>query len=58
MLNFRENRHFFDLHARSGKSMCRSDLKPSPAYFPFNSEQDSVLLLYPVAIFNICSAPK
>ena len=37
--NFRENRHFLDLHAHSGKSMCRSDLKPSPACSPFNSEQ-------------------
>ena len=27
--------------------MCRIDLKPSPACSPFNSEQDSVLLLYP-----------
>ena len=40
--NFRENRHFWDLHAHSGKSMCRSDLKPSPACSPFNSEQDRV----------------
>ena len=38
--------------------MCRSDLKPSPAYSLFNAEQDKVLLLFPVAIFSISSAPK
>ena len=38
--------------------MCRSDLKPSPACSPFNSEQDRVFWLYPVAIFSIRSAPK
>ena len=32
--NFRENRHFWNLHAHSGKIMCRSDLKTSPACFP------------------------
>ena len=38
--NFHEKLHFLDLHAHSGVSMCRSDLKPSPACSPFNSEQD------------------
>ena len=47
---------FLDLHAYSGVSMCRSDLKPSPACSPFNSEQDGVLLLYPAAIFSIRSS--
>ena len=47
---------FLALHAQSGVSMCRSDLKPSPACSPFNSEQDRVFLLYPVAIFSIRSA--
>ena len=56
--NFRENWHFSDLHANSGVSMCRIDLKPSPACSPFNSEQDSVLLLYPVTTCSIRSAPK
>ena len=51
--NFRDKWHFLDLHARSGKSICRSDLKSSPACSLFNSEQDGVLLLYPVAIFSI-----
>ena len=40
--NFREKWHFLTLHAHSGVSMCRSDLKPSPACSSFNSEQDSV----------------
>ena len=35
--------------------MCRIDLKPSPACSPFNSEQDSVLLLYPVTTGSIRS---
>ena len=56
--NFREKWHFLSLHAHSGVSMCRSDLKPSPACSPFNSEQYKVLLLYPAAIFSIRSAPK
>ena len=56
--NFREKWHFFALHAHSGVSMCRSDLKPSPACYSFNSEQDRMLLLYPAAIFSIRSAPK
>ena len=54
--NFREKWHFLALHAHSGVSMCRSDLKPSPACFSLNSEQDRVILLYPVAIFSIRSA--
>ena len=53
--NFSEKFHFLDLHAHSGVSMCRSELKPSPACSPFNSEQDRVLLLYSVAIFSIRS---
>ena len=56
--NFREKWHFLALHAHSGVSMCRSDLKPSPACSSFNSEQDRMFLLYPVAIFSIRSAPK
>ena len=42
----------------ASKRMCRSDLKPSPACFPFHSEQYRVLLLYPAAIFSIRIAPK
>ena len=56
--NFREKWHFLALHADRSVSMCRSDLKPSPACSSFNSEQDRVFLLYPVAIFSIRSAPK
>ena len=56
--NFREKWHFLALHAHSGVSVCRSDLKPSPACSSFNSEQERVFLLYPVAIFSISSAPK
>ena len=56
--NFREKLHFLALHANSGVSMFRIDLKPSPTCFPFNSEQDSVLLLYPVTTCSIRSAPK
>ena len=41
--NFREKLHFLALHAHSGVSMCRSDLKPSPECSPFNSKQDRVL---------------
>ena len=36
--------------------MCRSDMKPLPACSPFNSEQDRVFILYPVAIFSTRSA--
>ena len=43
------------MHAHSGVSMSRSDLKSLSACSLFNSEQDRVLLLYPVAIFSICS---
>ena len=46
-------KNILSLHANSGLSVCRSDLKPSPACFLLNSEQDRVLLLYPVAIFSI-----
>ena len=57
--NYREKWHFLTLHAHRGVSMCRSDLKLSPACsLLFNSEQDRVLLLYPIAIFSIRSAPK
>ena len=56
--NFREKWHFLALHGHSGVSMRRSDMKPSPACSSFNSEQDRVFLLYPVAIFSIRSAPK
>ena len=45
----------FALHAHSGVSMCRRDLKPSPACSSLNFEQDRVFLLYPVAIFSIRS---
>ena len=55
---FAKNDIFLSLHAHSGVSMCRSDLKPSPACSPFNSEPYKVLLLYPAAIFSIRSAPK
>ena len=48
---------FLALHAHSCVSMCRIDPKPSPACYPFNSEQDSVLLLYPVTTCSIRSAP-
>ena len=50
--NFREKWHFLALHAHSGVSMRRSDLKPSPACSSSNCEQDRVFLLYPVAIFQ------
>ena len=56
--NFREKLYFLDFHAYSGVSMCRSDLKPSPACSLFSAKQDRVLLLYPVAKFSIRSAPK
>ena len=56
--NFREKWHFLDLHANSGDSMCRIDLKHSPACSPFNSEQDRVFLLYPITTCSIRSAPK
>ena len=49
---------FLDLLARSGVSICRSDLKHPPSCFLFTYEYDTVLLLYPVAIFSIRSAPK
>ena len=48
---------FLALHAHRSVSMCRSDLKSSPAAgSPFNSEQDRVVLLYPVATNHIRSA--
>ena len=49
---------FLALHAHSGISIYRSGLKPSPTCSLFNSEQDRVLLLYPVATFSIRSASK
>ena len=55
---FAKKWHFSALHAHSGVSMCRSDLKPPPACSLFNSEQDRMLLLYSVATFSIRSAPK
>ena len=46
--NFREKWHFLALHAHSGVSMCRSDLKPSTACSSFNSEQDRVFYCIPL----------
>ena len=45
---FREKWHFFALHAHSGVSMCRRDLKPSPACSSLNSEQDRVFYCIPL----------
>ena len=49
---------FLSLHAQNGVRMCRSDLKPSPAFSLFNSKQNRVLLLYTVVIFSMRSAPS